>query len=329
MKKILLLVAFMLVGCSSSSSTPSEEFDVLKVLDDYNYTLITPTGAPAIPFIEYGKSANYETNTNVSNVGTSMLNGSKDIVVVDLVSGAKLLKNNVDYKLKSILTFGNFYIFSTGNDSNDTIENSDYIVGFGNNNTTPAIIFHDIFPEIEFDAFVPGVSDIAPLAISGKYDGQNVDYLLIAEPVLSTVLANANAATHEKGSIKVNLQTEWKIKHNNASIYGAAIFIKNGLDKKFLGELVIDLFLQHLSQYIDLIVTNPDKVLESFNEYGDDNAQSLKFGVKGSLAKLTLQNNNGINLGYYDVGNKDEFLNNINTYLGLVNGELLTLDNIA
>ena len=105
----------------------------------------------------------------------------------------------------AVLT-SNFYIYSTGNDTNNLMENDDNIVCFGQNNT-PDILFNHLYPNIEVDTYVAGVSDIAPIAMSGQINNESVDYCIIADPVLFNVMNNTKAATYGKGSEYSNFQT--------------------------------------------------------------------------------------------------------------------------
>ena len=149
--------------------------------------VICPTGAPAFAFYSHGLDANFETNTDPKNIG-SMMNKSSDkqFVVIDTVSGIKAIKNGAPYKLAASLTFGNFFIASTGKDDNDTMDAGDKIVLF-NQNTTPDLLFHYLYGNT-YDSgieYVTNVQDAAKCLIAGKNQvtGSEIKYVFIAQPV--------------------------------------------------------------------------------------------------------------------------------------------------
>jgi hypothetical protein len=278
-----------------------------------------------LAFLDYAKSPKYETNTNVSNVQATIANGSKDLVVVDLVSGATLLNsNNIDYKLLSILTFGNFFVFATGNDTDDVMTDDDYILGFGSNTATPYYIFKEVFPNVEVDAFVSGVSDLPAFAKLGVYDSHSVDYIIIAEPVLTQVRADTTAPTYENGYVYADLQEEWSKLHQER-ILGAALFVKNSsyLSK----ETAIEEFKTLVYANIAAIRLLPSMAASKLNAYGDLNAQRSKFGLDANLAESVLTDN-VINLGFSD-SQQDGFLSEVNAYLTLVHAQTLDATHIV
>ena len=82
--------------------------------------ILCPTGAPAVAFYNYAKDSNFETNSVPKNIVSEMnQNSTKDIIVIDTVSGLKAINNGAPFKIASTITFGNFYIASTGNDDNN------------------------------------------------------------------------------------------------------------------------------------------------------------------------------------------------------------------
>ena len=321
--KILSLTLFisLICGCNlKSSSNNSSQF-----IDDYQLKIISPTGAPAVSFLKYLNNANYETNTVPNNIVAEMIKGTHDIVVVDLIGGLTAInKKSAQYKLASVITFGNFYIYSTGNDNNNIMESEDNIVCFGQNNT-PDILFNHLYPNIGVDTYVLGVSEISPIAMSGKINNENVDYCVIAEPVLFNVLNNKNAATYGKGSEYSNFQSKWKEVHkNDSSILGASIYVKNDTYKNHSN--LVNSFLKNTKQDINLFINNPLKAVELLENYGSKEEQEERIKMNSYTVKGVIEDSNSINLGY--LSSKDSnFEKIIEEYLNVVNSSLINKNN--
>ena len=317
----LTLLMSLISGCNANTSSINSS----KVQDDYNLKIISPTGAPAVSFLKYLNDENYETNTVPNNIVAEMIKGTHDIVVVDLIGGLTAInKKSAQYKLASTITFGNFYIYSTGNDTNNVMENDDNIVCFGQNNT-PDILFNHLYPNIDVDTYVAGVSDIAPIAMSGQINNENVDYCIIAEPVLFNVMNNTKAATYGKGSEYSNFQTKWKEIHgNDSSILGASIYVKNETYQNHSN--VVDSFLNNIKQDIDLYINNPSKAVELLDNYGSKEEQAQRIGLNSNIVKGVIEDSNSINLGY--LSSKDSNFNStVEEYLNVVNSSLINTNN--
>ena len=71
--------------------------------------------------------------------------------VIDTVNGIKAIEKGANYKLAASITFGNFYIASTGIDEDDIMDKDDYIVLFSMG-ATPDLIFHYVLQSNQFHA---------------------------------------------------------------------------------------------------------------------------------------------------------------------------------
>ena len=285
MKKhnLLLLLAFALVGCNLNEDTSS-----LKI--------VSPTGAPAIAFYNHSQNENFETNSTPTNIISMMTSSSsKDIVVIDTVSGIKAIEKGAPYKIAANITFGNFYLVATGNDEDKIMSQDDTIILFGQNQT-PDLLFHYLYGN-EFDSsieYVSAVSDAAKCLVTGKnlITSSIVDYVFIAQPVLYNVLNNKNASTYQKAYVYKNIQEEYSKTTNNMSLVQASVFVKNDSDQR-----LIKSFLNQLENDIENAIKDPNVVKESMDKISKEEATSL-FGINSDVAKLVLEDNNGIGLGY-------------------------------
>lgn len=314
----MLLLSLLLVGCQTNENTSSSS------INNKELSILTPTNAPALAFIDQLNNDNYSTNSKPNNIALEMIKGTHDIVVVDLIGGLTAIeKQNAPYKLASVITFGNFYIYATGNDENKTMENEDNIICFGQN-TTPDILFKHLYPDITVDTYLNGVADVSPIAASGVINNVEVDYCVIAEPVLYNILHKKEAPTYGKGYEYSSFQELWKNKHaNNSSILGASIYIKNDTYKDYSKQ--IDEFLDTVSKNINRYISNPEEVVKIMNDYGSTEEQATRIGINSIVAKGVLENNS-VNLGFLS-SKADNFNLIIEEYLNVVKPEIINENN--
>lgn len=284
LKYLILSSLLLLTSCSGST----KDLDSLKIL--------TPVGAPAVAFYNYAKNSNYSTNGKPVNIVANMTkNSDVDIVVIDTVSGIQAINSGSPYLLAATITFGNFYLASTGNDTNNTLDEDDTIVLFGQN-ATPDYLFHYLFSN-QYDSnieYVDNVQDASKCLASGKnlITGNEVDYVFIAQPALYSVLNNTDAKTYGKASVYLNIQEEYARKTNNLSLMQASVFIKNSLSKSIANE-----FLQSLESDINEALATPSLVVEGMSQISDEEA-SLLYGINKNVAKKVIEDNNSLGLGF-------------------------------
>jgi len=268
MKKInILLSIFLLSSCSSIKETTS------------SLRIVCPTGAPAIAFYNEAKNPNFETNSVPSNIIAMMSDDSnKDIIVIDTVSGIKAINNGVNYKIAASITFGNFYIASTGNDENNTMDVDDKIVLFGKNQN-PDYLFHYIYGTAYDSAieWVGNVQDAAKCIKLGKNlaTGSTIDYVFIAEPVLTNVKT-------ESTTIYANIQEEYAKKSGGLQMIQASVFVNNKSSKE-----AVDKYLEKLENDINAIKTDKNVVKNGMDLISEEEQASI-YGIKSSIAMNTI-----------------------------------------
>ena len=295
MKKILLpliLISMSVVSCRAKANSNSSSSEIVEYTRD-SLSIVTPTGAPALAFYNYATLSNFETNANPSNILAYMAAGNKDVVVLPTNAGVKsIIDNKSEYKIAATITFGNFYIASLNNDTNNEMDATDKIVLFQRNNV-PDKIFHYIYG-MDFDSniyYANAVSDAATALITGQFSdpdtGSNIvpNYVMIAEPALTNVLAKNNAVT-----VYADLQAKYKEKSNNKELFQASVFIKNSVDNT-----LATLFLDSLKNDITEALNDPSKLSAGMNK---ESAASEVFGVPPTMAENVLRKNNGMGLGF-------------------------------
>lgn len=288
MKKNKLLISVLLLSLTSCGT-----------VDTSSLKIVTPTGAPSIAFYKEVGNVNFETNSTPSNIVAMMTSSSnKDIVVIDTVSGIKAINNGAPYLLAANITFGNFFIASTGKDDDGIMNKGDKIVLFGQSQT-PDLLFHYLYGE-SFDSnieYVANATAAAQCLASGKNvsTSSEIDYVFLAQPALYTILNNANVPTYGKASIYKNIQEEYKAKTNNQELVQASVFVRKSDDKDY--NKMLKAYLDNLNQAIDEAIENPTLVKESMDQISAEEVTSI-FQINSNAAKAVLEDNNGLGLGY-------------------------------
>jgi len=113
---------------SSFSSFYGRDLKEEKARENLSFSLITPSGAPSLAFAPFAGSENFVTAAP-NRVKSEFAKGEKDFIVFDSVNGRNLQGDK--YEFVSRVTYGNLYVVSLGNDSNEVREDDDYIVGYG------------------------------------------------------------------------------------------------------------------------------------------------------------------------------------------------------
>lgn len=313
MKKLItilltLLMTFSLIACGQKTE---EEIVVDDKIDKTveELKIVAPVGAPSIAFYNYAENTNFETNGTPSNIVAMMSSeGGADVIVIDTVSGINAIKNGADYALAATITFGNFYIAATGNDEDGVMSKDDNIVLFGQNQT-PDLVWHYIYGN-EYDesiSFVAAASDAASALQSGKdVEGNDVDYVFLAEPALF-----ASLKKNEKATIYADVQKLYSEKANSRMIQ-ASVFVKNNLSDE-----TVNNFLASLKKDIEDALANPALIKEGLEKISEDESKA-KYGVLAAPVVAVITNGNRLGLNFekaYDI--KEE----IDNFLTIMNKE--------
>ena len=303
-KKSYLLLSLLLISCQKNIE---------------NVSIICPTGAPAIAFYEQVQNQSFTTNSAPKNIISMMTNSSdKDIIVIDTVSGINAINSGANFKIAATITFGNFFIASTGNDDNGELDSTDKIVLFGENQT-PDYIFHYLYGD-EFNQnieYVGNAQDAAKVLASGKNPTtkNTIDYVFLAQPALFSVLNNKEAPTYQKASIYANVQELYKQKSNNKEMIQASIFVKNNDDETYNKK--INNYLKSLKKSINNALDNPEIIDKYISKISEEDATSL-YGINSKVAIKVLKDNNQLGLGYK---NAFSIKDSIDDFIGLFNIE--------
>lgn len=295
MKKALFLLPALalLASCGnpSSSSLPSEASQKSEAPYSLDLKVACPAGAPAVAFYRHVQSANLEVNADPANVAAYLTgNSDKDVVVLPTNAGlTAITKKNAPFQIAATITFGNFYLASTGNDDNETLDDDDYVVCFQQGNVPDKLLQYS-YPTLTNIHYVTAASDAAQVLISGTNISDNnakADYVLMAEPALT-----ANISKNEKAKEYSSIQEVFKQRSGNKEITQASIFVRNSLEKN-----KVDAFLNDISSSVSSFLATPT-VLDSYLEGMDENAVKAKFSSPAAMIKNMAAKNNRMGLGY-------------------------------
>ncbi|MCH3966892.1 MAG: hypothetical protein LKE52_04690 [Bacilli bacterium] len=134
------------VQAANLSSYYSESLpEATTAMDSLSFSVASPMGAPSVAFARYASDTeNYVTEAPTA-VSAEFASGAKDFIVFDSVNGLALSKKNSgNYLLVRMVTFGNLYLVATGNDTDGTFSNDDFIYGFGENKV-PDLAFKAVY----------------------------------------------------------------------------------------------------------------------------------------------------------------------------------------
>lgn len=296
---ITLLPLVSLTGCSKE--TPLQ--------------IASPSGAPALTLYDIFQDENVEINSDPKNVLAYLAKDStKDVVIAPTNAlVAKVIKGGAPFKIASVITFGNFYVASTGLDDNDTIDADDYIVLF-QKGELPDKLFNYVYGLDNFTNihYVNAASDANKCLMTAKDEGNNnadVKYVLLAQPALTAGLAKAKQNrpdVADKIKVVKNVQEDYKTKSNDLLITQASIFVNTNSDSK-----KIDSFLKSVEEKVNNILADQTDLAAKL-ENVDSTIVTSKFGAPSLDILKKVVKENSIGLGYKNAkenkGSIDKFL---------------------
>lgn len=308
MKKIIvILLALLLVGCSTGEDSGNDSIDSLSI--------VVPAGAPSICFYNEIDNEHFATGDAQSILPELKGNNGSDIIVIDAINGIKALNDGADYKLAAIITFGNFYLTATGNDDNGILEDGDYIVLFSQG-AIPDKLFHFIYGN-KYDSnihYVSAVSDASACLIKGiniSDDQRSIDedpyveYVMIAEPALSAALSQ-----NEKAYEYANLQDEYKNVSEHPLIQ-ACVFVSNRLTSE-----QVNTYLNKLESDITELINDSNLFNEAVSGLSDAEIKEI-FGVPNAKIVNKVLQNNTIGIGFKKAYENKENIDNYISIFGM------------
>lgn len=282
----VLLLTMLLGACQTSPSKLA-------------FKVLAPIGAPSVSLARYAADAHFETVANPTAVRAALVdpNESFKAVVFDAVTGLNLITGkNAPYRLARIITAGNLYLAATAHAGEEKPQDSDVIVSFGQGNITDRL-FRLVYPDLTPDYYAPGVAQAATALCSGKYEGQDVDYVVISEPYLTKTL---NSTTCVAASQKYDISSDFVAyaQRQGVTLNGfpqAGLFIAQSYEAESHASEIKEVLKTVDSTLKDLSVNGMATVRELQNL--DSEVQRDKFGLDADLLKSL--NTDGNRLAYY------------------------------
>lgn len=287
MKRILIVLLTLITICGCTNTK--------EVSEPKNLSIVTPLGAPVLAFYDQIENENYlRVQANAISALWSA-DEKYDVIVCDVTSGIQAINNGANYKLSAVITFGNLYLCSTGNDVDNTMSKDDKIVLFGSENMFPNKVWHYLFGD-EFDDclyFENSATEAARALTSGvNSENEPVDYVFLAQPAMFAALKN-----NEKASLYLDIQKEYFDK-TGSNYVQAAVFTKADLDKKD-----VDTFLNNLSESINNAIEDPSLAEKGLSVYTGDEA-TAQYGFNPNVVLNVFKQKNALGINAMGLGYK-------------------------
>lgn len=226
MLKSLIIFSLLLVGCGAPA--PKEEEPVAPVVEKTPVTILAPTGATALAFVQEASeginTVDFVTGSEAISAELVKPSPQYDLIVAPVNLGTKMIENGKsEYLLKAVITWGNLYL--VGTDENALTQEGSF-AAFGEN-SVPDVIFKNavdiatVVPEI---TYYSSAQDVQGILLSGKATSG-----LLAEPAVTATIAKAKEQGIELKVI-MDLQAAYQEKMGTATsgFPQAAIFVKKG-----------------------------------------------------------------------------------------------------
>ncbi len=285
MKKQLLLLGLIatLSACTNTGNNVSYHKTDLKML--------APTGAPAVALSGYANAL--ETTTDPQNaLMPKFMTNEYDIIVAPTHGGLTKIKQGANYLLAATVSFGNFYLLSTGKDDDGVLNNGDKVMYFQPTDI-PGKVFKYLYSNLELDLYDVDAANKTALAINngGNYKVDEtttvqLDYIFTAEPIVTN--------TNSVSKIYESARDAFNIRSGGKQIMQASIFVNKNADKAKVNE-----FLENIEGDIKAGLKTPGTLRNYVKGLGSETEQAHKMGFTAEVIyKATKNNNNGLGLGY-------------------------------
>ncbi len=255
MKKIIAFIfgIFMMLGLASCGES----------LDDYNYKVVAPSGAPAVAVAGICDNTHYKF-VSADTIGAQFTAEDKaDFIIAPINAGAKLFKlGKSSYKLGAVVTWGNIYFATQRSDVssiNDLAGKTVTLFGAGTINESIAK-----YVLAQKNIEVTYADALGSAAIAGQKLASNSEGIyLTAEPVLSKI--SDNLAANNKTVTSFAVADLYKEISDNDGYAQAGLFINQ--DTITNHKSVVDKYLAKVKESCNLVSTSLDTVAEACVKY--------------------------------------------------------------
>jgi NitT/TauT family transport system substrate-binding protein len=246
-------------------------------------TVYMPDGAPILSFaklrsdnpeIKTGYKIEYATVLSADALASSLIAKEPDIAVAPINVCATAYNKGSGYVLAGVSVWGIMHIVSnqSGEITLDGLKGNT-VLAFGRGGT-PGITFRAILDQNNIKyvedkdgnytaaadevniVYVADAADVRNILVaSGKADGREIKFALLAEPVATAISGATSGKDWGPYRAVINLQTEWA-KNNGGLIFPqAGVVVKESLIKK--DREFVDKFIAALKESAAFAVNNP------------------------------------------------------------------------
>ena len=294
-KKLLITLLPILAITACNKSAYTLEFKVA-----------TPSGSPATAFYKYLTDTQHLEVNTANNVlaylSSKNPNTEKDIVITPTNYGIAQINAGADFKIAATLTFGNFYLLSTGVDTDSTLNEGDSVLAFQQNGVAGKL-FNYVYGDKNLEVTYVEDGTAVITEITQKSGLEKYGYILLAQPAVNNMLKK-----YSQLKVAHNLQDDFKTKSGGKEITQASIFVRNGLDEK-----AVKKFLSAIESDVKDLLNDPEKTINKYDKNVEDEIFTGKIQTSKEATINLLKNNNQIGLGFkYAYENKAS----IDTFVG-------------
>ena len=146
--------------------TPTEPVETYSNID---IKVACPAGAPATSLYNH---LNETENIEIAAADTVLAylsnNSNKDVVIAPTNAGLAAINRGAEFKIAATITFGNFFIVSTGHDKNGTMDKGDKVLAFQENGVAGKM-FNYIYGDRELNiTYVADVNEAKSIILTQK-----------------------------------------------------------------------------------------------------------------------------------------------------------------
>ncbi len=210
-------MSFLLTGCKTNQQSVD---------------IICPTGAPSLALVGVYEDVVKEGKIDFVD-GSDMLiaelsktDSEYEVIVAPINLGTKLMsQGQTDYRLKSVLTWGNLYLVGT---SQDALQQSGELALFGEGAVPQKIIDSVNLDTTLKPHYYPSTTLVQQKLLSGQ-----VNVGMLAEPLTSATIQKA-----KKSGIELSIINDLQKSYGKQGYPQAAIFVKEGYKNQELFDSV-------------------------------------------------------------------------------------------
>ena len=279
MKKLFLVVVLSSLLLASGCRT-----------DNYVGRIISPVGSPTFALIDFDEIL--DTNSTPTNINAHFAGNQYDVIVFDAITGLKNIKtNNRDFKLFRPITVGNYHLVSVNSGLTNEPDSDSIVVNFVQNSTGDQV-FKNLYPSVSDIRYVGSVAEAAAVAKSGKLNGNDVDYVVLAQPSLVDVFSGTETTAFPPKYVK-HLGQKWAETFSGQQIPQAGLFIRYN-NAYLKHQTYFDEFLTKYDLGAENAASEPLDVLNQIDhlkDWGEDPlaAQRLRFGYDTQVIRAALE----------------------------------------